>query len=149
MRTAKIDNNHAIIRDALRKAGVEVNDMRFDIKTVSEANQREHWGAKLNRKKAQQRDFALMWKAAKVTVELPATVTFTRHSCKVLDSDNLAGALKHVRDALAREIGIDDGDERIRYEYKQVRIVKREYYFTVTISHGRQDSQPKQGLGDC
>lgn len=107
--------------------------MRFDIKTVSEANQREHWAVKARRKRSQQRDFSILWKTQKQVIELPATFTFTRYACKLMDSDNLAGAFKHVRDQLAKEIGIDDGSDQIRFEYKQERIAKREHYFTVEI----------------
>lgn len=108
--------------------------MRFDIQTVSEANRREHWAAKNKRKKQQQGDFHILWRNYRPKVELPATVTFTRYSCNVLDSDNLAGAFKHVRDQLAKEIGIDDGSEKIRFEYRQERIGQRQHYFTVEIS---------------
>ena len=111
--------------------------MEFPIKTVSEANRREHWAVKNARKKMQQLDFTALWRSFKGTVEPPATVTFTRYSCNVLDSDNLAGAFKHVRDALAKEIGIDDGSPLIKWEYKQERIAKREHYFTVTITSFR------------
>lgn len=110
--------------------------MRFDIKTVSEANQREHWAAKSKRKKQQQRDFSILWRQRKgCNIEPPSVVTFTRHACRVMDSDNLAGAFKHIRDQLAREIGIDDGDERVHYRYDQKRIPKREHYFTVDITN--------------
>jgi hypothetical protein len=108
--------------------------MRFDIKTVSEANQREHWAAKRKRKVGQQTAFRIFWKTYKPKVKLPATITFTRYSCNVMDSDNLAGAFKHVRDQLAKELGIDDGSKEIRFEYAQERIAKREHYFTIGIS---------------
>ena len=105
--------------------------IRFDIKTVSEANQREHWTKRFRRKNKQQRDFTLLWRSHKCRIELPATITFTRYSCRMLDTDNLAGAFKHVQDALAKELGIDDGDARITWLYRQERIKKREHYFTV------------------
>ncbi len=107
--------------------------MKFPIKTVSEANQREHWVIKNARKKSQQLAFVALWRNAKGKVVPPAKITFTRYSCNVLDSDNLAGAFKHVRDALAKEIGIDDGSPRIQWEYRQERIPKREHYFTVGV----------------
>lgn len=107
--------------------------MRFDIKTVSEANQREHWSKKYRRKVEQQGTFSMLWRSYRPKLKLPAIVTFTRHSCSVLDSDNLAGAFKHVRDQLAKELGIDDGSDKIRFEYKQERIAKRQHYFTVEI----------------
>jgi hypothetical protein len=108
--------------------------MRFDIKTVSEANQREHWAARLTRKKSQQSTFHILWRVQKPKVTLPATIKFTRYSCNTLDSDNLAGAFKHVRDQLAKEIGVDDGSKEIKFEYAQEKTKKREHYFTVSIS---------------
>lgn len=109
---------------------------RFNIKTVSEANQREHWATKNRRKKQQQSDFSTLWRSMGCSVTPPATVTFTRYSCRLLDTDNLAGAFKHCQDALAREIGIDDGDDRVAYRYAQERIKTREHYFTVTVEAG-------------
>lgn len=110
--------------------------MRFDIKTVSEANQREHWAVKSNRKKQQQHDFSILWRNRKgYAIEPPAVVTFKRYSCNELDDDNLVGAFKHVRDQLAREIGVDDGDQKVQYRYEQERIPKREHYFTIDITN--------------
>jgi hypothetical protein len=37
-----------------------------------------------------------------------------------LDSDNLQGSLKPLRDAIAAELGLDDGDKRIRWQYGQI-----------------------------
>lgn len=108
--------------------------MRFDIKTVSESNQREHWAKKHGRKKAQQRDFSVLWRCYRPAVTLPCEITFTRYSCKVLDTDNLAGSFKHVQDSLARELGVDDGDGSVTWKYEQERIPKRQHYFTVEIS---------------
>jgi hypothetical protein len=114
-----------------------MSEYRFDIKTVSEANQREHWAVKSKRKKEQQFHFRLIWRGIHFSpeVNLPAAITFTRYSCRKMDSDNLAGAFKHVRDQLAIEIGIDDGSDRITWEYRQERTKGRENYFTVTVEH--------------
>ena len=105
----------------------------FPIKTVSEANTRQHWRMKYNRKKAQQQAFVPIWRNAKVKVELPCQIIFTRYSTHLLDSDNLVSAFKATRDALAREIGIDDGSSQIEWIYRQARIPKREHYFTVEV----------------
>lgn len=40
---------------------------------------------------------------------------------RVLDDDNLTGGFKALRDAIARSLGVDDGDNRIRWECRQVR----------------------------
>ncbi len=110
--------------------------MRFNIKTVSEANQREHWAKKNRRKNDQQLQFLAEWRKQAKDKEFtfPMTVIFTRYSCQKMDSDNLAGAFKGVRDQLAKILNIDDGSELIKFEYKQKRIPKREYYFTVEIN---------------
>ena len=110
--------------------------MRFDIKTVSEANQREHWATKNRRKKEQQMAFRAYWRLQSVrqrSVNEPTAITFTRYSCKELDQDNLAGAFKHVQDQLARELGIDDGDAAVKWKYEQRKIAKRQHYFTIEI----------------
>lgn len=109
------------------------NCWRFDIRTVSEANFREHWASRVRRKKAQQREAGFVWRALGIRVALPAVITFTRHSSQLLDSDNLAGAFKHVRDEIARQIGVDDGDPRIEWRTGQVRENRRVNYFTVTV----------------
>jgi len=57
-----------------------------------------------------------------------------------MDSDNLAGAFKGIRDQLARELKVDDGDPQIEFRYKQERIPKREHYFSVGI-------EPLNGTG--
>ena len=36
-----------------------------------------------------------------------------------LDDDNFVGACKHLRDAIAASLGMDDGDPRLRWEYSQ------------------------------
>jgi hypothetical protein len=107
----------------------------FPIKTISEANSRGHWSVRHKRNVRQQRDFTLLWRSSKTKVELPATVIFTRYSVQTMDSDGLVSAFKHVRDALAREIGIDDGSSLLRFEYRQERIDKREHWFTVEIKN--------------
>ena len=45
----------------------------------------------------------------------------TVHGRRRLDDDNLAGALKPLRDAIAASAGLDDGDPRIRWQCGQVR----------------------------
>jgi len=41
----------------------------------------------------------------------PLRITLVRIGPRRLDDDNLAGALKHVRDGIADSLEIDDGDE--------------------------------------
>jgi hypothetical protein len=121
-----------MIKRAKKSSGT-YGAMRFDIKTVSEANTREHWAVRNRRKKGQQSDFATLWRYYKPVINLPAVVTFTRYACQAMDSDNLAGAFKGIRDQLAKEIGIDDGSEQVEFRYRQQRINERQHFFTVEI----------------
>lgn len=81
---------------------------------MSEANQREHWAAKNRRKKSQQAAVILTLRPLGVP-HPPLDVFLTRIAPKRLDSDNLAGSMKHIRDAIARWLGVDDGDDSVRY----------------------------------
>ena len=91
------------------------------VKVVSEANSREHWSKRNARKRQQQlvtmahlRSY-MDWPKDRVR-----TVELVRFGMRKLDSDNLAGAYKVVRDAIATCLGVDDGDERVQYRYSQV-----------------------------
>lgn len=108
--------------------------MKFNIKTVSEMNTREHWTKRNKRKKAQQQEFMVAWRSGKFHIDLPATIVFVRHSVNMMDADNLAGSFKHCQDQLARELKIDDGDRaQVRWKYEQVKLAKREHYFTIEV----------------
>jgi hypothetical protein len=125
--------------------GWGMNKVSFSIpiRTVSEANQREHWGAKNKRKLRQQEEVALGLYNADVPrgrecrkpLFLPCTVTLTRYGAKALDSDNLVGSFKHVQDAIARWIGVDDGEvDKVKFQYSQIANGKREYAVNVEIA---------------
>lgn len=93
------------------------------IKVVSEANRRDHWTTRRKRF-ALQRELvrsawnASPWAAWRFAGHPRLLITMTRIGRKC-DSDNLAGAFKAVRDEVAALIGIDDGDERIEWQYRQ------------------------------
>jgi hypothetical protein len=104
------------------------------VRVTSEANLREHWAKRFKRKKHQQAETHLAWTlAAPGRISLPCVVRLTRIGSRRLDSDNLAGGFKHIRDAIAKAIGIDDGSELIRFEYQQEAIGKREYAVKVEV----------------
>lgn len=98
----------------------------------SEQNRRDHWRTKARRVAEQKAEVLIEWRRliGKSNVTFPATVKLTRYGVRLLDSDNLAGGFKAVRDALAHLLGIDDGDPRITWHYAQavsdVRIYKVE-----------------------
>lgn len=40
---------------------------------------------------------------------------------RLLDDDNLSSGCKPLRDAIAKSLGLDDGDPLLRWDYQQVR----------------------------
>lgn len=111
-------------------------DFQVPVKTVSEANLREHYMAKYRRKQEQQLEMMVVLQNNLIgrKVKLPCVVRLTRIGPKALDTDNLAGAFKHVQDAIAHKLGVDDGDtEKIRWEYHQFPIRIRDYAVKVEI----------------
>jgi hypothetical protein len=92
------------------------------IKTISEANSRDHWAIKAKRAKSQRLSariaITLHIQGIKWNAEY-TKVILTRIGKRKLDSDNLARSMKAIRDGIADVTGIDDGDERITWEYKQ------------------------------
>jgi hypothetical protein len=106
------------------------------IKTVSEANSREHWGAKAKRKKSQREEIYFEWKRAAGSgkVALPCVVRLTRIAPKALDAgDNLSSAFKAIRDEIAKILGVDDGGEQVSWEYDQVPIGEHRYNVKVEV----------------
>ena len=95
------------------------------LKTVSEANtsDRQHWRRRYERSQRQKQVVALALRgtvAAMMAPLAPLLVTITRIApSKGLDSDNKISSQKYVRDAIARVLGIDDGDPRVEYRVEQ------------------------------
>jgi hypothetical protein len=101
--------------------------MRLPMALVSEANLagHAHWSVRQRRAKSQRSAAQIVameagralraagvvdGKAGRVAPGWRVEATITRHGVRALDSDNLAGAGKHVRDGLADALGIDDRD---------------------------------------
>jgi hypothetical protein len=96
-------------------------DITIPVRVISEANTREHWGLKASRAKKQKNEAIL---AVKVCTEyrslkLPLAISFVRYGKRKLDSDNLQGAFKAVRDGVAEALSINDGSDLITWDYKQ------------------------------
>ena len=96
----------------------------------------EHWTKRLSRSK-KQREAALFSLAAirRGGMPLPVRVTLTRVSAGVLDSDNLLGALKHVRDGVADWLDVDDADARIDWVYAQDKGKRGTHLVRVRVEH--------------
>lgn len=56
--------------------------------------------------------------------ELPLVITMVRCAPRLLDSDNAVGALKAVRDEVAKWLGVDDGDSRLEWVVAQSKAPK-------------------------
>lgn len=82
--------------------------IEIPLRTGTGLNNREHWRARGRRVKAER--MAVAWAlAGKEKPELPCLVHLTRIApSNGLDDDNLAGALKSVRDQVAEWLGVDD-----------------------------------------
>jgi hypothetical protein len=91
----------------------------------STTNLREHWAKRAKRAKGQR--LAARLALLPYARELRALAALggviraelVRVSPRTLDSDNLQGALKAVRDGVADALGLDDGSARYRWEYSQ------------------------------
>jgi hypothetical protein len=103
------------------------------IRTVSEANQREHWGKKANRAKKQRTTTYLRLIAAfgKAPKEPPDSITLTRIAPRSLDSDNLAGSFKAIRDGIQDWCGVNDRD--LVFVYAQRKGKAKEYAVEITM----------------
>ena len=105
----------------------KVFDKQFYLLTKSEANSSEHWRIKSMRHKTQARVVWYEMISCKVAIIPPCIVKITRISPRTLDDDNLRGALKWIRDAIADHIhpnlapGRADNDKNITWQYEQER----------------------------
>jgi hypothetical protein len=80
---------------------VELQDMYLP--SLANTASRTAWGIQVKEKKARQNRLARELRKRFVIPELPCTVTLIRESPRMLDpKDNLPGALKYLRDTVAR-----------------------------------------------
>ena len=100
------------------------------MKTVNESNRRDHWGTSA-RRHAHQRQIVKMSLGARCRPIRDAmmqdrskrlAILLTRYSRSKLDTDGVVSAMKHVRDEVAACLGVDDGEERVTWEYAQARV---------------------------
>ena len=117
-------------------------EIRLPIRTVSEANNFEHWTRKHKRHAFQRKQVSLAFLNFRHSViPLPCHVTITRIAPRPLDEeDNLRMAVKYIKDYIAdklvpgKRIGFADGDKRITWHYAQQKGTKpREYAVKIEI----------------
>jgi len=105
------------------KRAVRVGDaisFIIPVATVSETNRHEHWRHR-SRRAANQRFLARMCTQYAIIAPLVSIVAIKliRIGKRRLDTGNLAAALKHVQDGVCDALDVNDGDERISWEYGQ------------------------------
>lgn len=91
--------------------------IEIPLRTVSALNKREHWGARARRVKIERNSVG--WMLPKARPATPVRVLMVRIAPRKLDDDNLAGALKGVRDAVAQWLGLDDADPLVTWKCGQ------------------------------
>lgn len=100
-------------------------DIDVPIKTSSTNTKlRVHWRTNRRTAKREREAVFMMLRSGGVRALGPteaATVYLTRNAPRALDDDNLRGALKAVRDEVAKALGVDDRDARVAYEYRQAK----------------------------
>jgi len=91
----------------------------FALPLVPGLNAREHPMRRSSRVKRERLATSWALQAAHVPHDLaPCLVALTRHAKNRLDSDNLQGAFKAVRDAVAQWLQTDDRSEAIEWAYR-------------------------------
>lgn len=110
-------------------------DITLPIRTVSEANVREHWAKRASRAKQQR---LTCWAELKAVDHGPrllgrVAVTLTRIAPRALDDDNLRGALKACRDGVADWLGVDDRHPCVQWAYGQAKGEPRQYGVRIQV----------------
>lgn len=103
------------------------------IRIDSTANLREHWAKKAARMKNQR----LAARCMATFLPFPdgkITIMLTRIAPRKLDSDNLASALKAIRDGVADAMKRNDGDPSITWLYFQEKRKPHEYGVIVEVA---------------
>jgi hypothetical protein len=94
--------------------------VHLPIRTVNSTNERCHWSVKSKRAKAE-RFAANGILCSRPRPALPCVITLTREGSRDMDGDGLQASFKAIRDGVADWLGIDDGDPRIDWRYRQKR----------------------------
>lgn len=108
------------------------------LRLVSEANTCEHWRTRARRTKEQKSMVTMVLRSLIAEPPRPPVdVVIVRVGPGHLDDDNLQGSGKHVRDAVAKWIGIDDGRESFRCHVEQTSAGRGVYSVTIRITPQR------------
>ena len=111
-------------------------EFAIPLKLVSEANAHTHWRTRQKRAREQRREaymHATLRRAGKLPWTYPITITITRIAPRQLDSDNLVGSAKHVRDGVADALGCDDRSKSLIWKVEQEKGPARTYAVRIRI----------------
>jgi hypothetical protein len=107
------------------------------VRIESEANGRQHWRKVAARKKHHRHEACLRLRERGgpgwMNPPPNAKITLTRIAPRTLDDDNLASGFKATRDGVADWLGIDDGDNRLTWNYAQRKGKPGEYAAEIVI----------------
>ncbi len=113
--------------------------LTLPLRTVSEANNFDHWSKKYKRHRLQRKTVALGLNPIKEKISLPCKIKLTRYASKKLDKhDNLPMSMKYILDACCAIVtgdfrpGRADDDERISVSYDQV--ISKDYGVVIEFS---------------
>lgn len=106
-------------------------------KAVITASMGARYGAAAKAKK--QRAMAYMVLRARIgsPPAAPLTVVITRIGPRELDSDNVVGSAKHVRDGIADWLGVNDRSKLLTWQYEQQKAGKGVYGVRIRIYGGQ------------
>jgi hypothetical protein len=117
-----------------------VEILSFDmpgLKTRSLTNQHTHWRVKDDQARTQRNAVKFAWLAwcgdRRLQLGETAEVDMVRIAPGELDDDNLPAALKSVRDEIAKQLGVDDRDKRVRWQCHQERGRRGEYSVRIRV----------------
>lgn len=119
---------------SVRKAGGKPNDVFVPLRTRNPLNNRSHWRV-VSRVSKTARSTTVIFCRGKLTTTRPAVILLTRHSPGEMDDDNVAAALKPVRDGVADVFGCDDSRKSgLTFKYAQAK--SKEHGVRVQVLEG-------------
>jgi hypothetical protein len=104
---------------------------------VNSTNRREHWAVKHRRSSAERRAVTMAWRVhcrEPIDSQFGYVVQLTYIGPRKLDSDGVVAAFKSVRDQIADELGINDGDAGTTWNYAQRRSRPGQYAAEVKVT---------------
>lgn len=118
--------------------------VELPLKLVTPLNMRQHWKRVWLRGQREKAAVTLVLSPFRRAVPPPPRiVTLTRISAGTYDSDSLYACFKHVRDATARFIGVDDKDSAdLVWKYTQEVGRRGEPKIRIRVEHNNQGAGP-------